>query len=136
MKYDDASWHSEGEFPETSPDEYGGTHIALLLKWCLLKGWAGEETLEDCHEELAKLLRGELTGTEYLFQCCDGKLIDVMLNDHANEFLSWYYGDQGPYMNDYCAEFHDSVYVAGEESHDWEKFSAMVQRRYDEWRAA
>lgn len=39
MKYDDATWHSGGEFPPESPAEFGGTHIALFLRWCFVKGW-------------------------------------------------------------------------------------------------
>jgi|GEM_PF-4641510 len=35
MKYDDASWHSGGE---TSPDAYGGVHIALFMKYGFTKG--------------------------------------------------------------------------------------------------
>jgi len=42
MKYDDASWHYGGDFPIGSPEEYGGTHIALFMKWCFVKGWAGD----------------------------------------------------------------------------------------------
>jgi hypothetical protein len=39
MKYDDASWHHGGDFPAGQPQEHGGTHIALFLRWCFVKGW-------------------------------------------------------------------------------------------------
>jgi len=42
MKYDDASWHYGGDFSIGSPEEYGGTYIALFMKWCFVKGWAGD----------------------------------------------------------------------------------------------
>jgi len=31
----------DGDFSIGSPEEYGGTHIALFMKWCFVKGWAG-----------------------------------------------------------------------------------------------
>ena len=45
-QYDDASWHYGGDFPAGQPDENGGTHIALFLKWCFIKGWAGQLHLD------------------------------------------------------------------------------------------
>jgi hypothetical protein len=58
VKYDDASWHSGGEFPEGSPDEYGGTHIALFLRWCFIKGWAGEIHQEEEPEDTQRVIEG------------------------------------------------------------------------------
>ena len=78
MKYDDASWHYGGEFPEDSPEEYGATHIALIMKWCFQRGWAGEVHKEDerANTELQKVISGELKATEYFMRWCDGKLTD------------------------------------------------------------
>ena len=61
MKYDDASWHSGGDFPEGSPQEYGATHIALIMKWCFLKGWAGEIHTGDeaSTHDFKKVISGE-----------------------------------------------------------------------------
>lgn len=135
MKYDDASWHYGGEFPEGSPDEYGGTHIGLLLKWRLLKGWVGEELLEDSAEGIQRLTRGELTGTEFLFQNCDGKFTEYDLSEEGNDFLRGYYGENGLYLGDYAAEFGDLMYVADESAHDFPRFSKMVDARYEEWKS-
>ena len=33
MKYDDASWHSGGNFPAGSPPEYGGAENAAEFAW-------------------------------------------------------------------------------------------------------
>ncbi|WP_441328174.1 DUF7832 domain-containing protein [Mesorhizobium album] len=35
MKYDDASWHSGGNFPRELPPEAGATHIAMFVAWPL-----------------------------------------------------------------------------------------------------
>lgn len=56
-KYDDASWHYNGEFPADQPREHGGTHIALFLKG-KLQGWAGELHLEDDPEAVQGVIDG------------------------------------------------------------------------------
>jgi hypothetical protein len=129
MKYDDASWHSGGEFPPTSPEEFGGTHIALMLRWCFQKGWAGELHTEDSKEDLESLLRGELSATEYLFTWCDGKFTDEDLTADGNAFMRHYYV-RGTYHEDYERRFGDKMYVAGEDQHDFAEFSEMVEARY------
>src|SRR6266404_3538306 len=36
MKYDDASWHYGGDFPEDLPREAGATHTGMFVAWALL----------------------------------------------------------------------------------------------------
>jgi hypothetical protein len=33
MKYDDATWHSGGDFPKDLPAEAGATHIGMFVSW-------------------------------------------------------------------------------------------------------
>jgi len=47
MKYDDASWHYDGEFPADLPPEAGATHIGMYLAWCLLNELAGPLYTDD-----------------------------------------------------------------------------------------
>ncbi|MEM8852115.1 MAG: hypothetical protein AAGD34_00355 [Pseudomonadota bacterium] len=129
MKYDDASWHFEGDFPEDSPAEYGATHIGLFLKWCLLRGWAGEELLEGFADEIEAVKAGTMTGTDFLLRCCDGKLTEIDLNDEGNAFAQAYYADQDLYLVDYQDQFGDLVYVAPESAHDFKAFSEMLDKR-------
>ena len=130
MKCDDASWHSGGDFPKNSPQEYGGTHIALFLKWCFIKGWAGEIHLEEWPEDVAKVIDGTMTGTRFLFMACDGKLTDVDLNDEGNAFAAVYLGDDGCYLSDYVEYFGDLMYEAPESDHDFNQFAAIMEARF------
>ena len=130
MKYDDASWHSGGEFPEDSPPEYGATHIALFLKWCFLKGWAGELFTEEAPEELQEIIDGKISATEFFLDFCDGKFISDFLNDEGNQFAEQYYGRNGLYLLDYEQHFGDLMYVKPEKDHDFDKFSEMLEKRY------
>jgi hypothetical protein len=128
MKYDDATWHSGGNFPSESPDEYGGTHIALFLKWCLTKGWAGELLLEE-PEAVRQVIDGSLSATDFLFNYCDGQLTDDCLNEEGNAFAEEYYGEGGFYLLDYTEHFGDLLYVAPESAHDFGQFSKILDAR-------
>ena len=129
MKYDDASWHSGGDFPQNSPQEYGGTHIALFMKWCFIKGWAGEIHHEQSADDLQKVIQGTMPATEYFFKYCDGQLTDEDLNDEGNVFASQYYGDDGLYFEDYAKHFGDLMYVESEGKHDFNKYSSVLDAR-------
>ncbi|HST59837.1 MAG TPA: hypothetical protein VLK84_14130 [Longimicrobium sp.] len=127
MKYDDASWHSGGDFPADSPEELGGTHIALILKWCFIKGWAGEVHREDSADDLDRMLRGELSATDYFFMWCDGKFTDEDLNAEGNAFMRACYH---ACVSDYEREFAREMYVVDEAAHDFNRFSEMMETRY------
>lgn len=130
MKYDDASWHYGGNFPDGQPEEHGGTHIALFLKWCFIKGWAGELHQAEEPEAVKQVIAGTLSATEFFFQYCDGKLIDDMLNDEGNRFAGQYYGDDGLYLDDYTEHFGELMYVAPESAHDFSRYSSVLENRF------
>jgi len=131
MKYDDASWHYDGNFPAGQPQEHGGTHIALFLKWCFIKGWAGELHSEEAPETVAQVISGELSATEFLFNYCDGQITDEDLSDEGNLIAQQYYGDDGLYLQDYSDHFGDLMYVAPEAEHDFAKFCAILDARVE-----
>jgi len=131
VKYDDASWHYGGDFPSDQPDEHGGTHIALFLKWCFIKGWAGALHMEEEPRAVNEVINGEMSATDFFFRYCDGKLVDEMLNHAGNDFASKYYGDDGLYLSDYAENFGELMYVAPESAHDFAKFSSMIQKRLE-----
>lgn len=130
MKYDDASWHYGGEFPDDSPQEFGATHIAMFLRWCFNKGWAGDLHLEEEPEDTQRVIDGSMSATEYFLKYCDEKLTDEDLNSKGNAFAENYYGDKGLYLPDYAKHFGDLMYVAPESAHDFELFSKVLESRY------
>lgn len=130
MKYDDASWHYGGNFPSDSPEEYGGTHIALFLRWCFTKGWSGKLHQDEEPEEVAGVINGSLSATEFLFKYCDGKLTDEDFNREGNTFAEKYYGNDGYYLEDYAKHFGSNMYVAPENEHDFNKFSVILENRF------
>lgn len=145
MKYDDASWHSEGEFPADRPPSAGATHIALFASWAMLHGFAG-----DLHRtELADKLRGLkdriFTPTAWLLATCDGKLTSEDLNDEGNAFARAYYVDIidgkqafGPYYDDVDATFGE-LFASYRIPDTWEAYDRIdhvITARLAEWRQA
>lgn len=130
MKYDDASWHYGADgFPKDQPDEHGATHIALFLRWCFTKGWAGALHVEDEPEDVQRVVEGTLSATDFFFKYCDGKLTNEDLTDEGNEFAAQYYGPDGLYLDDYAMHFGQFEYVAPESAHDFVKFSSVLEER-------
>lgn len=129
MKYDDATWHSGGDFPADSPAEFGGTHIGLFLRYCFSKGWAGELHTEDEPDAVKAVVEGRLSGTDFLFDYCDGKLTDEDFTDEGNAIAGEYYSDKGHYLSDYAAHFGDLMYTAPESKHDFKRFAQMIENR-------
>lgn len=133
MKYDDASWHYGGKFPKGSPIEYGATHIALLLKWCFLKGWAGELHTIDFADEYSEFITGKISATKYFMANCDGKFTDEDLNTEGNKFMNYYYGKDDIYLNQYVRNFRDFMYLKPEEDHSWDVFNKMVTTEFEKY---
>lgn len=129
MKYDDASWHYGGDFPSGSPQEYGGVHIALFLKWCFIKGWVGELHLEEEPEDIQRVIDSTISATEFFFKYCDGKLTNEDFNQQGNSFAEEYYGDDGLYFDDFSKHFGELMYVAPENAFDFSKFSSVLDSR-------
>ncbi|HGM7335586.1 TPA: hypothetical protein ACKQCJ_001915 [Stenotrophomonas maltophilia] len=139
MKYDDASWHSDGDFPADLPPEAGATHIGMYLAWLLLRGMASEDLRNDMQDELAALNRRAVTPGQFIL-VCDGKLVDDMINDEANAFTAEYYDmENGQYLDDYedllGKDVQDLYHVAD----TWENFDQLapvIAQRFIAWQAA
>jgi hypothetical protein len=130
MKYDDASWHYGADsFPKDQPEEFGATHIGLFLRWCFVKGWAGQLHLAEEPAAVAAVVDGGLSGTKFLLGYCDGKFTNEDLNEEGNAFAEQYYGDNGLYLEDYQKHFGMHEYSAAESAHDFSRFTAILDER-------
>ena len=129
MKFDDASWHSESALAEGSPEEFGGTHIGLFLRWCFVKGWASDLHTSEEPADTQAVVDGTLSGSDFLFKYCDGKLTNEDFDSSGLLFAESYYGDEGLYLTDYTKHFRNLMYVAPERGHDFQTFSAVLESR-------
>ncbi|WP_137873782.1 hypothetical protein [Rhodococcus sp. Q] len=147
-KYDDASWHSEGEgYPPDAGPAAAATHIGVFLAWAVLGGHVSQELAEDAAHELAALRERTTTPAAFVLAVCDGKLVDEDLDEVAAAFATAYYagGDQsteddgGLYFEDYI----DAVSPGDGEPEDvyrvpdtWETYDLvgpLVDARFTQW---
>ena len=60
-KYDDASWHYGGDFPEELPEKNGATHTGMFLNWCIQHDLISDELKEDSADEIETVSYTHLT---------------------------------------------------------------------------
>ena len=114
MQIDRADWHWEsaeelyrkthnvtGELTEKQEDEiwlFAANHIGLFLKWIIEQDFESDDSDK---EECEKVKKGQMSGTEYLLENCDGKFWDSDIRDDILPFIEFYY-ESNDYFNDYC----------------------------------
>jgi len=140
VKYDDASWHYEGNFPEDLPSNAAGTHIGMFLAWCLLHGLAGSLHTEESPNDLEALQERKITPGRYLIKVCDEKLTSEDFNEEGNGFAQFYYAsgdDYGAYLDDYSATLeaeNGSIYQVEDTWQNFDRLAPVIEGRYKEWK--
>ena len=138
MKYDDASWHSGGNFPKDLPMEAGATHTGMFVAWAFLSGLAGEMYLIDFPNEIPKLLSRSITPGKFFLEACDGKFTDEDLNADGNAFAQAYFDFKtGSYVADYEAVLGDDVvdlYYVEDSWKNFDRLSPLLDRRFADWK--
>jgi len=134
QKYDDASWHYDGDFPEGLPPEAGATHMGMFAAWVMLNGMASEEFAED-----VEVLRSpKITPGEFIMEQCDEKMFSEMFNEKGNRFATAYYADDNAaFGRDYEAELAanlPSIYHVKDTWETYEKVKPIFDRRLAEFR--
>jgi hypothetical protein len=139
MKYDDASWHYGGDFPEDLDSSAGATHIGMFLAWALLSDLGGTLHTEEFPNHLARLRDRVITPGQYLISVCDEKFTDEDLNDQGNEFAEAYYeseSESDSYIADYEQTLADELPSAYHVADTWDNFDKMkpvIDRRLSDW---
>jgi len=138
MKYDDASWHSGGDFPADLPPEAGATHIGIFVAWALLSGLGGELHVVEVPEELERLRRRELTPGSFFLMACDGKFTNEDLSDEGNRFAQEYFDpSNGGYLADYERILVGDLPSAYHVPDTWQSFDRIrpvLSDRFAAWR--
>ena len=143
-KFDDASWHSEGEgYPPEAGPEAGATHIGMFLAWAVLAGHVSDGLAEDAADDVAALRERTTTPGAFVLDLCDGKLLAEDLDEAGAAFASAYYAgdvdEGGLYLEDYV----DAVSPGDGEPEDvyrvpdtWETYDLvgpLVDARFSQW---
>jgi len=135
MKYEDASWHydSTPEGPDDQRWEAASAHIGVYLKWCILRGWAGELHTSDEFGQKAILAvkSGESSGAKFLIDQCDGKFTDEDLIEEGNQFTSYYM--EASFIDDVCSIAGDQLMRVPESKYDFGALSQVFEQRHKSW---
>jgi hypothetical protein len=137
MKYDDATWHSGGDFPKDLPAKAGATHTGMFLAWAFLAGLAGEIHVEE--PDFFDMLRGRsITPADFFLSACDGKFTDEDLNSEGNAFAAAYFDfEKGSYLADYEATFGKdgpTLYHAADTWENFDRIAPLIERRFLAWK--
>lgn len=150
-KYDDASWHYGGDFPEGLPEKNGATHTGMFLNWCINNNLHSDELKEDCENEIASLMKREITGADFVIESMDGKFSEYDLNDMGNSFAKDYYADETDFADKFSsfATNYINIFdtVAEENDFEYETFyhiedtyenydlmKQIIDHRFQEWK--
>lgn len=136
MTYDRADWHYGGDFPKGLADKCGGTHIGMFLAWNINNHLEGELHIEEWSEELEKVRKREITGTDFLFTNCDEKFWSDDLNSEGNAFAAFYYASNR-YLEDYnnvLGADVDSLYKVEDCWENYDKIESVITKRYKTWK--
>ena len=138
MKYDDASWHSGGEFPATLSRDAAATHAGLFLAWALLADLGSAYHVVDCAEDLERLRARKLTPGQYFLSVCDGQLTNEDFSREGNAFAKAYYQQEGAsFLGDYqeyLAKGLPSDYHVADSWVNFDKLTPVLDRRLANWR--
>jgi hypothetical protein len=138
MKYDDASWHSGGNFPKDLPAKAGATHTGMFVAWALLSGLSGEIHTVDFPADIPALRNRSITPGAFFLASCDGKFTDEDLSDEGNDFAAAYFDLQkGKYIADYEAIFGKDGLTIYHVADSWENYDRIAPRladRLSAWR--
>jgi hypothetical protein len=131
MKYDDASWHYDGEFPAGLSPKNGATHIGMFVAWLIERDLISRALRADAEKELALVKKRKMTGAAFLIEACDEKLIDEDLSPEGNRFAKAYF--QKKYLDDYGDLFGDdveSLYELNDSWHNYDRLRPILDKRW------
>ncbi len=138
MKYDDATWHSGGDYPAHIPAAAAATHTGMYLVWALLAGLGGRFHGDNSAHDLGALKARTITPGAYLLAACDGKFLDEDLGDEGNAFTQAYFDfETGQYLKDYqlaLDQQFSSIYLIADTWKNFDTLKPILDARLAAWR--
>lgn len=132
--YDSVDWHLGGDFPDDLDDAAARTHIGVFLAWIVERGLLAEDVARDNADEVAAVRAGELSGSDFLRDCCDDVLSADVLSEEGDAFARDYY--EALYLDDYVDLSDDDLPTIYHEPDSPEKRAevrAVLDERFAEW---
>lgn len=132
--YDNAKNHFMGNFPKALPIEQAYVHIGIYLGWIVDHELYSEYFEDEAGVQIYRFKNKEISCT-ILSEIWDGYLGHELFSEEGNLFTYYYYGS-GIYHKDYQTLLADdlpSIYYVRDDWDTFEKMSAKIEARYEEW---
>jgi hypothetical protein len=137
-KYDDAKWHSEGNFPTDLKSEAAGTHTGMYMAWALQNGLGDSEFVRSFAKQIDQLRNRATTPGQFFLKTCGGKFTDETLSDEGNQFTRAYFPfTDGAYLGDYEKALASKLPTLYHAADTWASFDALaplIDKRFKEWK--
>jgi hypothetical protein len=138
MKYDDASWHYEGDFPADLPREAGATHTGMFIAWALLSGLGSDALSVDAPDDIEQLRARSITPGQFFMRTCDGKFTDETLSEVGNQFVAVYFDmESADYLSDYETTVggdSENLYSVPDNWTTFDRLKPVLDSRFAKWR--
>jgi hypothetical protein len=136
MKFDDATWHSGGNYPAGLAPDAGATHAGMFVCWALLAGLGGALHVDEFPEHLAILKSRRVTPGVFVLSACAGKFTDEDLSEEGNLFACAYY-----LTNQYYGDYErvvgrgvETLYHVPDTWETFERLAPILDERFEQWR--
>ncbi len=137
MKYDDVTWHWEGNYPKNLSKNNAYNHIAVLLNWAIIRNLLNETYVQSLDPQILKalqdILKRKIMARNFLIKYCDGCLLSEFFTDEANEFLQVYY--EKYYLDDFFGTYNDNYYGVANNWDVYDRITILLDDRFAEWKA-
>ncbi|MGW0252666.1 DUF7832 domain-containing protein [Nocardia goodfellowii] len=129
-KYDDMSWHYDGDYPDDLDEDAAATHIGMYLAWAIHHGLASQQHDHGKHD----LLQQRITPGDYFRYTNTEHLTDNDFTADGNAFTADYY-DSSRYLDDYEKLFRrlPSMYHAPDSWETYSRVQKQISKRYNRW---
>lgn len=108
VKFDDASWHLEGSFPDDVPPQNSYVFGGMLLTFLALRGLMAGPISKEFKKELAELSRRKVTPGRF-YDVLGGSIGSDMVTERGHRFLKKYVGLGS--SSKYAGDFHAAIAV-------------------------
>jgi hypothetical protein len=130
--YDDAAYHhGASAFSTKGLDPHnGGTHIGMYLAWVILNRMESFSLRQTAPSQTEEVRSKQITGREFLFAHCAGRLTSDALNSEAQAFTQSYYEEQ--YLHDFdelLVTNASGTYTVADNWTNYDRLAAVMDKR-------
>ncbi|OYN86491.1 DUF7832 domain-containing protein [Parenemella sanctibonifatiensis] len=132
-KFDDMDWHLGGDdFPDDLPEEAAATHIGMYFTWLVERGLVGEDLVREHGAALDQVRSGQLRGSGFIVDQCDGQLLAQDLTEVGAAFTEHVYDS---YLEEYgnWGDPDVNIYALPDNDETYSEVQDLLDSRFAEW---